>query len=215
MNVGVIGLGHVGLVSAACFAKIGHHVIGVDSQKERVDAIRAGKMPFFEPGLEELVQQGLEQGRLDLRHDLADVVEGAEVIFICVGTPSKPSGEADLVQVEGLTREIARHVKDCRVLAEKSTVPVRTGGRIVRTLAQLGATNCEVVSNPEFLREGSAIGDTLHPDRIVIGSGSDRATKLLEEVYAPIVEDSRCEVLVTDVATAELIKHASNACLAT
>jgi UDPglucose 6-dehydrogenase len=214
MKVGIVGLGHVGLVSAACFAHVGHQVIGADSQAERVEGLQKGIMPFFEPGLEELVREGIESGRLTFAHESSAVVDGTDLVFICVGTPSKPDGSADLVQVEQLTSEIAGLLRDDQVLVEKSTVPVKTGERVARTLQRLGASKVDVVSNPEFLREGSALEDTLRPDRIVIGSSSERATKLLSDFYSPIIEKSGCALVLTDVGTAELIKHASNAFLA-
>lgn len=215
MRVGVVGLGHVGLVSAACFAHVGHDVVGVDAQPEKVEGLSRGATPFYEPGLEQLVQEGRAAGRLVFDHEVEAATRDAEVVFICVGTPSKPSGEADLSQVEALAWQLARYVKTYCVLVEKSTVPVKTGDRLFRTISRLGATEFDVVSNPEFLREGSAIADTLNPDRIVIGSSSERATSLLSEVYRPIIDRSGCDVIVTDVGTAELIKHASNAFLAT
>jgi UDPglucose 6-dehydrogenase len=214
MKVGIVGLGHVGLVSAACFAHVGHQVVGADSQAERVEGLQRGIMPFFEPGLAELVNEGVVSGRLVFANESAAALEGTDLVFICVGTPSKPDGSADLVQIERLTSEIAGLLRDDQVLVEKSTVPVKTGDRVARTLQRLGASKVEVVSNPEFLREGSALEDTLRPDRIVIGSSSPRATKLLSDFYAPIIEKSGCVLVVTDVGTAELIKHASNAFLA-
>jgi UDPglucose 6-dehydrogenase len=214
MKVGIVGLGHVGLVSAACFAHVGHQVVGADSQAERVEGLQKGVMPFFEPGLAELVNEGVVSGRLVFAQDSAAALDGTDLVFICVGTPSRPDGSADLVQIEHLTSEIAGLLRDDQVLVEKSTVPVKTGERVARTLERLGASNVDVVSNPEFLREGSALEDTLRPDRIVIGSSSQRATKLLSDFYAPIIEKSGCTLVVTDVGTAELIKHSSNAFLA-
>jgi UDPglucose 6-dehydrogenase len=214
MKVGIVGLGHVGLVSAACFAHVGHQVIGADSQVERVEGLQKGIMPFFEPGLAELVREGTHSGRLTFADESSAALEGTDLVFICVGTPSKPDGSADLVQIEQLTSEIAGLLRDDQVLVEKSTVPVKTGERVAQTLQRLGASNVDVVSNPEFLREGSALEDTLQPDRIVIGSSSERATKLLSDFYAPIIEKSGCALVITDVGTAELIKHASNAFLA-
>jgi UDPglucose 6-dehydrogenase len=214
MKVGIVGLGHVGLVSAACFAHVGHQVVGVDSQAERIEDLHKGIMPFFEPGLAEMVAAGAASGRLSFAYDAAAALNGTALVFICVGTPSKPNGAADLVQIERLTSDIADLVRDEQVLVEKSTVPVKTGARVAQTLQRLGALQVEVVSNPEFLREGSALKDTLQPDRIVIGSPSPRATKLLSDFYAPIIEKSGCPLVVTDVGTAELIKHASNAFLA-
>ncbi|MDP9227420.1 MAG: UDP-glucose/GDP-mannose dehydrogenase family protein [Actinomycetota bacterium] len=214
MKVGIVGLGHVGLVSAACFAHMGHRVVGVDSQSETIEGLQKGIMPFFEPGLGEMAAAGVTSGRLSFARDAAAAVDGTDLVFICVGTPSKPSGAADLVQIERLTSDIAQLIRDDQVLVEKSTVPVKTGERVAQTLQRLGALKVEVVSNPEFLREGSALEDTLNPDRIVIGSSSPRATELLSDFYAPIIAKSGCPLVVTDVETAELIKHASNAFLA-
>ena len=216
MRIGIIGAGHVGLVSAACFARVGHDVVAVDAMPERVENLRRGVLPFFEPNLDELVEEGLASGRLQFSGSIEDAVATADAVFICVGTPPKPNGEADLSQVEHVAHQLAEHLNGhYTVLVEKSTVPVTTGDRLAATLRMLGVADIDVVSNPEFLREGSAIADTLNPDRIVIGSPSQRATDVLLEVYRPIVDRSSCEVLVTDVPTAELIKHASNAFLAT
>ncbi|HWC14835.1 MAG TPA: UDP-glucose/GDP-mannose dehydrogenase family protein [Actinomycetota bacterium] len=216
MQIGIIGAGHVGLVSAACFARIGHDVVAVDAVAEKIDGLKRGQMPFFEPDLEDLVQEGVESGRLRFSHDMRDALTEADAVFICVGTPGMPSGEADLSQVEGVAHDLARLLNGRPVvLVEKSTVPATTGRRLSAMLKMLGIKGIDVVSNPEFLREGSAVQDTLEPDRIVIGSESERATELLLDIYRPIIESSGCGVVVTDVQTAELIKHASNAFLAT
>lgn len=216
MRVGVIGLGHVGLVSAACFAHLGHEVVGVDADAERVEGLSQGRLPFFEPGLAELVEEGLSARRLRVSEDVGAAVRAAPIVLICVGTPSRPSGEADLVQVERLAQGIAEHLDGYLVLAEKSTVPIHTADRIARTVNRsAGGRPFDVISTPEFIRQGSAIADTLEPDRIVIGSGSRRATGIALQLYRPIIERSHCPVILTDVGTAELIKHASNAFLAT
>lgn len=216
MKIGIIGAGHVGLVSAACFARVGHDVVAVDAMPEKLELLQRGVPPFFEPNLDELVEEGVTAGRLRFSGDIADAVGDADTVFICVGTPAKPNGEADLSQVEHVAHQLAEHLDGhYTVLVEKSTVPVTTGDRLAATLRMLGSVDVDVVSNPEFLREGSAIADTLDPDRIVIGSPSQRATDVLLEVYRPIIDRSECEVLITDVPTAELIKHASNAFLAT
>lgn len=215
MKIGIVGLGHVGLTSAACFADVGHEVIGVDSDRERVKDLDAGRLPFFEPGLDEMVGETSRAGRLRFDTDLRSAVRESEIVFICVGTPPGRGGAADLVQVERLANDLAAHLDSYRVLVEKSTVPVRTGQRILETIGRMVTTEFDVVSNPEFLSEGTAIKDTLEPTRIVIGSSSQRATDLLLQAYRPIIQRSQCPVIVTDVATAELIKHASNAFLAT
>jgi len=217
MNVSVLGLGHVGLVTAACFAEIGHDVVGVDASEERIADLRSGRMPFHEPGLEPLVRAGIAAGRLRFTRGVADAVAHAEVLFVCVGTPQAADGSPDLRQLEELTTAVAAaHVDGRRILVEKSTVPVTTGERVARTLERAGApTGVEVVSNPEFLREGTAIDDTMRPARIVIGTSSPDAADRVLDVYRPILERSGCHVIRTDVRTAELIKHASNAFLAT
>lgn len=215
MRIGVVGMGNVGLVTAACFSHLGHDVLGLDVDVERIELLRKGQMPFFEPHLEHLVREGIDTGRLRFVLETQALADECEAIFICVGTPPTPSGEADLSQIERLAWNLGSRMDGYTLLVEKSTVPVRTGDRIEKTLRLAGAGDVEVVSNPEFLREGSAVGDTLSPDRIVIGSGSERATKRLLELYDPVIERSGCEVIITDVGTAELIKHASNAFLAT
>ncbi|HYM70031.1 MAG TPA: UDP-glucose/GDP-mannose dehydrogenase family protein [bacterium] len=212
MRLSVIGTGYVGLVAAVCFADLGHDVIGVDRDAERIRALQAGRSPIFEPGLEELLARGAEKKRLRFTTDTTEAVRESEVIFITVGTPSLESGDADVTAVAAVAETIAESLRDYRLIVEKSTVPVRTGERI-RDQIQLvtgGAVPFDIASNPEFTREGSAIYDFMHPDRIVIGVTSERAERLLREVYRPF----DCPVLVANLATAELIKHASNAFLA-
>ena len=216
MNIGVVGLGHVGLVTAACFAEVGHTVIGTDSMAEKLDSLERGNVPFFEPELEDLVRSGMEKGRLRFVRELVPLVEEAEVIFICVGTPRMPDGSADLSQVEALSTALASCLGGrYRVLVEKSTVPVTTGHRVVRAISRLTDARFDVVSNPEFLREGTAVHDTLQPDRIVIGTSSEEAADVMRKVFEPIQTRNGCPLIETDVQTAELIKHASNAFLAT
>jgi UDPglucose 6-dehydrogenase len=190
-------------------------VVGIDIDADKVEMLRGGRPPFHEPELEPLVAGGVESGSLRFHTDVRAAACSCEAIFMCVGTPPTPSGAADLTQIEDLAWAVAEHIDGYRVVVEKSTVPVETGDRILRTLNRLDVRDVDVVSNPEFLREGTAVADTLEPDRIVIGSSSRRATELLLEIYEPIMADSGCQVLVTDVGTAELIKHASNAFLAT
>ncbi|MDP9343278.1 MAG: UDP-glucose/GDP-mannose dehydrogenase family protein [Actinomycetota bacterium] len=217
MRVSIIGTGHVGLTTAACLAHVGHEVLGVDDDAEKVATIGRGDIPFHEPGLSDLVREGLDTGRLRVSTDLAEGARHAEVSFVCVGTPTKPNGEANLIQVERVATIMARNLSGYTVVAEKSTVPVETGHWVRRTMeveAPAGA-EFDVASTPEFLREGRAVQDTLEPDRIVIGASSERAVERLREVYRPIVDRTGCPVVVTDLATAELIKHSSNAFLAT
>ncbi len=220
MRISVIGVGHVGLVSAACFAEWGHEVVGMDHDRERIDGLKKGEVPFFEPGLEELVRAHLETGALSFEHDLTAAIEDADVVFVCVGTPALPGGGPNLSYVEAVGRDVATHARGDMILVEKSTVPVSTGQRLAQVIAReqqrAGVPHrIEVASNPEFLREGSAVEDTLHPDRVVIGATSQGAIDALRRVYAPVTEREGIPVVVTDVPTAELIKHASNAFLAT
>ncbi|HUW34058.1 MAG TPA: UDP-glucose/GDP-mannose dehydrogenase family protein [Planctomycetota bacterium] len=218
MKVCVIGSGYVGLVTGSCLAEIGHTVTCVDSNEQKIAMLQRGAVPIYEPGLEELVARNVAAGRLAFTGNITDGMAGAKVIFISVGTPSTPSGEADLSFVEAVSTTVAHGLKDYTVVAEKSTVPVRTGERIKQTITRNNVNNVEfdVVSNPEFLREGSAIEDFLAPDRIVIGVESERAEAIMRELYEPIIKRNSYEVpvIVTDVNSAELIKHASNSFLA-
>jgi len=212
MKLSVIGTGYVGLVTAACFADLGHHVVGMDRDTERIRMLKSGAVPFYEPGLAELLHRVQQAGRLEFTTDIADAVRESDVIFITVGTPAREGGDADMSAVVSVAEGIAGALTDHRLIVEKSTVPVRTGERIRDQIHLLtrGAVPFDVACNPEFLREGSAIHDFLHPDRIVLGVTSERSERLLRELYAPL----ECPILVTDLTTAELIKHASNAFLA-
>jgi len=212
MRLSVVGTGYVGLVTAACLADLGHEVIGVDRDAARVALLGQGRMPFFEAGLEELVHRGQQAGRLRFTADTAGAIGESQVVFITVGTPSREDGTADLTEVSAVAEANAGALRDYRLIVEKSTVPIRTGER-VRDQIQLltrGAVPFDVASNPEFLREGSAVHDFMHPDRVVLGVTNERSERLLREVYAPL----DAPLLVTDLATAEMIKHASNAFLA-
>ncbi len=221
MNIAIVGSGYVGLVTGVCLADIGHHVICVDNNPEKIKKLKAGKVPIYEPGLEPLMRKYRKNGRLAFSGSIAEAARKAEVIFIAVGTPSKKNGEADLVYIENVAREVARNMDSYKLLVEKSTVPAQTGNRIERTVRmnlpakyrQGGKCSLEfdVASNPEFLREGSALSDFMNPDRIVIGVGSKRAERILKEIYRPL----KAKFVVTNVATAEMIKHASNSFLAT
>jgi len=219
MRVTVIGAGHVGLVTAACLAHVGHDVLVDDDDASKLDLIREGRSWFYEPGLQELLGEVVRTGRLRIAGDKAEAVAHGTVIFICVGTPSRGDGSPNLAFVEAVAREVARGLPEgeFRVICEKSTVPVQTGERVAQVIAREArpGADWEVASNPEFLREGSAVVDTLDPDRVVVGSTSRRAEDCLRELYDPILERSGAPFLATDRATAELIKHASNAFLAT
>ncbi len=216
MKVTVVGLGHVGLTSAACFAHVGHEVVGIDEDVEKLRLIGRGDVPFFEPGLQELLREGLESRRLRVTEDLGEAARHGDVAFVCVGTPIRQSGEANLLHVERVARALAPQLDRYTVIAEKSTVPVGTGEWIRRTAGWMApGAEFDVASNPEFLREGQGVEDTLHPSRIVVGAESERAHRALREFYEPILDASGCPYIATDVATAELIKLASNAFLAT
>ena len=212
MNVSIVGTGHVGLVTGACLAELGNAVLCVDSDATKLENIQRGVMPFYEPGLEELVRLNTVAGRLRFGATVCDAVEWANVVFICAGTPSNEDGSADISSIEQIAQEIATEAKGYCLLVEKSTVPVRTGERLRATLDEHGNGHgdFDLASVPEFLREGSAINDTLHPDRIVIGTDSERAAGILKELFQPI----EAPVLMTDINTAEVIKHASNSFLA-
>jgi UDPglucose 6-dehydrogenase len=212
MKLSVVGTGYVGLVTSVCFADLGHDVIGVDVNAERVKMLAAGKPPIFEPGVDELLSRGLRGGRLKFTTDTSEAVKSSDIIFITVGTPSLESGNADVTAIAAVAEAIAPALTDYRLIVEKSTVPVRTGERVrdqIQLLTQ-GQVPFDVASNPEFTREGSAVHDFMHPDRIVLGVTNERSERLLRDLYRPF----ECPILVTDLATAELIKHASNAFLA-
>lgn len=216
MNITIIGTGYVGLVSAACLADFGHFVTGVDKDIRKIDALHQGRIPIYEPGLEDVVERNVKAGRLRFTTDLSAEVGPAQVIFIAVGTPPQEDGSADLQHVEAVAREIAPLINDYKVIVNKSTVPVGTGRR-VRDIIAAGApagAEFDVVSNPEFLREGSAIGDFMRPDRVVIGAGTERAQAVMGEVYRALYL-IETPIVFTNVETAELIKYASNAFLAT
>ena len=212
MKLGVIGLGYVGLPSAAGFAELGFSVIGTDSNREKLETLHEGRSPLYEPGLQELLDKHTATGRLRFADDIETVVREATILFICVGTPQAQDGQTDLSQVEHVVRAIAPHLDDYRIIVEKSTVPVTTAGWIRSTVAlhSNGEAEFDVASNPEFLREGSAVSDFLNPDRIVLGVESQRAREMLEALY----DSFDCPIFVTDLNTVEIIKHASNSFLA-
>ncbi|HWU91683.1 MAG TPA: nucleotide sugar dehydrogenase, partial [Sphingomicrobium sp.] len=187
MRIAMIGTGYVGLVSGACFADFGHQVCCIDKDAGKIDGLNQGRMPIWEPGLEALVKANAERGRLSFTTDLAEGVEGAEAVFIAVGTPARRGdGHADLTYVFNAVRELANVIKPGTVVVTKSTVPVGTGDRIVEILAEEGAKDISVSSNPEFLREGAAIRDFKIPDRIVVGVDDERARDVLREIYRPL-----------------------------
>jgi UDPglucose 6-dehydrogenase len=214
MKIGVIGTGHVGLVTCATLAHLGHEVVGVDTDAEKITQLDAGIMPFFEPGLAEILATTTGAGRLRFSTETVDAAADADVVFICVGTPPKASGEANLAAVEKAVSDVARHATKRTVIVEKSTVPAGTAGRLRRTIERERTDLAlDVASNPEFLREGKGVEDSLAPTRILVGAESDHAFETMRAVYQPLLDEG-CRLIETDIATAELSKHACNAFLA-
>jgi UDPglucose 6-dehydrogenase len=212
MNISIIGSGYVGLVTGACFAELGNKVICADNNSKKIQDLKKGLIPIYEPGLEELIANNAKKKRLSFSSSIEEAVKASEIIFIAVGTPSMENGEADLTGIENVARNIALSLDDYRLIVEKSTVPVETGEWVKRTISTYvkRKVRFDVASNPEFLREGQAINDFMHPDRIVIGVESNKARDLLVGLYKPL----KAKIVVTDIKSAELIKHASNAFLA-
>jgi UDPglucose 6-dehydrogenase len=231
LRISVIGCGYVGLVTGACFAEIGHHVTCTDNDESKIVTLRAGKLPIYEPHLDALVEKNIREGRLHFTSNAGEAVRSSEAVFICVGTPPLDNGDADLSAIDNVARMIATEGGGPKLVVEKSTVPAQTGQELKRALtvySRKTGTNFTVASNPEFLREGTAVTDFLHPDRIVIGVDEKAAAEKLREVYAPILDkkftcpahNGKCPdsaapaFVVTTVNSAELIKHASNSFLA-
>ena len=212
MKLAIIGSGYVGLTTGTCFAEVGHEVTCVDNDAAKVETLRAGKIPIYEPGLEELIKKNVAAGRLKFTSSIEEGVSNALVVFIAVPTPPQPDGSVDLSFVERVAREIAGVLTDYRVVVDKSTVPVKTGEKVRQTISRYnaGGVAFDVVSNPEFLREGSAVADLMKPDRVVVGTESPRAAQIMRELYEPF----GAPILVTDLNSAELIKHAANSFLA-
>src|SRR5437660_329778 len=212
MKLTIIGTGYVGLVTGTCFAEVGHEVICVDCDAQKVEVLRAGKMPIYEPGLDELVHKNVASGRLHFTTSTPEGVENSDIIFIAVPTPPLNDGAVDLSFIEKVAREIAAALTSYKIVVDKSTVPVQTGDKVAETIKRYckARVDFDVVSNPEFLREGFAVEDLMKPDRIVIGVRSQRPVPAIKEVYAPF----NAPVIVTDINSAELIKHASNSFLA-
>ncbi|MDD5356311.1 MAG: UDP-glucose/GDP-mannose dehydrogenase family protein, partial [Candidatus Omnitrophica bacterium] len=212
-NIAIIGAGYVGLVTGACFAELGNRVVCVDSDKEKINKLKAMIIPIYEPGLEEMVRRNVKKHRLYFSHSIKKAVKESLIIFIAVGTPPKEDGDADLTAIEKVSQSIASNMDSYKLIVGKSTVPVDTGRWIEHTVKinLKKGIGFDVASNPEFLREGTAINDFLNPDRIVIGANSKKAKDLLLDLYKPI----KATKIVTDIKSAELIKHASNSFLAT
>lgn len=213
MKVAVIGVGHVGLVTAATLAHFGHDVVGLDEDAAKIETLKQGRAPFFEPGLQDLLDEVVGSGKLRFTEDAASAIEDADCAFICVGTPARADGEANLLAVENAARAVARNATGDIVVIQKSTVPVSTADRLHSIFAKATTHTIHLVSSPEFLREGAAVSDSLHPDRILVGSDDPRAHALMRELYAPVLGDD-CRYFEVDIHTAELAKHACNAFLA-
>lgn len=220
MNIAIVGSGYVGLVTGTCLAEIGHHVTCVDIDKEKIRKLRLAIVPIYEPGLEDLIRKNIKRKRLSFTTSIKDATRKSTAIFIAVGTPSKKNGDADLTYVENVARQIAENMDDYKLVIEKSTVPAETGRRVERTIRlnlpkrlkdAKRRFDFDVASNPEFLREGSAIEDFMNPDRVVVGVESKKAEMLLREIYKPL----KPKMVVTNINSAEIIKHASNSFLAT
>ncbi len=214
VKIAVFGVGYVGLTTGACLANIGHDVMCVDIDEERISKLNEGIVPFFEPGLKDIVDLNIKQKKLSFSTNAEEAIRGSDVIFIAVGTPSGESGEPDLSSIHAVAETIAKHINGYKVIATKSTVPAGTGEKIAEIIKKNSNAEFDVVSNPEFLREGEAVYDFNVPDRIVIGVESDKAKEIMVSIYKSIERTGR-PILVTDVKTAELIKYASNAMLAT
>lgn len=211
MKLTIIGSGYVGLTTGTCFAEVGHEVLCVDNDEKKIETLLRGEIPIYEPGLAELVTNNVAAGRLSFTSNTEVGVEHGDVVFIAVPTPPNPDGSVDLKFIEKVAREIAPAIKEYKVIVDKSTVPVKTGEKVAETIQRYAPdADFDVVSNPEFLREGSAVHDLMNPDRIVFGSNSDRASALMKKIYEPFV----APLLVTDINSAELIKHAANSFLA-
>jgi len=212
MKISIVGTGYVGLVTGTCFAESGHHVVCIDSDAKKIELLQRGGIPIYEPGLPELVKKNVAAGRLSFTNSTPEGVECSDLIFIAVATPPQPDGSVDLSFVEKVSREIASCLTSYKIIVDKSTVPVRTGEKVAETIARYskGRVEFDVVSNPEFLREGSAIEDFMKPDRVVVGVASQRPVRAMKELYAPF----NAPVMFTNIKSAELIKHAANSFLA-
>jgi len=212
MKLTIIGTGYVGLVTGTCFAEVGHHVICVDNDAAKVKLLQSGGIPIYEPGLEELVKKNTAAGRLAFTNSTAEGVQKSDVVFIAVPTPPQPDGSVDLSFIERVARDIAAAMTDYKIVVDKSTVPVKTGEKVAETIKRYckAKVDFDVVSNPEFLREGFAVDDLMKPDRVVIGTSSQRPAAAMKEIYAPF----HAPIIITDIASAELIKHAANSFLA-
>ncbi|MDZ4772837.1 MAG: UDP-glucose/GDP-mannose dehydrogenase family protein [Planctomycetota bacterium] len=214
MRIAVVGTGYVGLVAGTCFAESGNNVVCIDIDKAKVEGLKKGVVPIYEPGLEELLKRNVHDGRLSFTTDFKEGIARAQVVFIAVGTPPGEDGSADLKYVLSAARSIGDHLTGYTVVVDKSTVPVGTAAKVAAAIRERTRVEFDVVSNPEFLKEGAAIDDFLKPDRVVIGANSKRAAEVMDELYAPFVRTGN-PIIQMDIASAELTKYAANAMLAT
>ena len=219
MNLTIIGTGYVGLVSGSCFAEMGNNVICVDNDKRKIDLLQKGKIPIWEPGLEEMVQRNFKEGRLHFTTDIKQAVENSEICFIAVGTPPGEDGSADLQYVLAVAKDIATYMNGHKIIVDKSTVPIGTADKVKETVQAIlverkANFSFDVVSNPEFLKEGDAINDSLKPDRVVVGTDNPKCAEIMRELYAPFAR-SHEKVIIMSVRSAEMTKYAANAMLAT
>lgn len=213
MNIAIVGTGYVGLVAGACFAETGNDVVCVDVNQDKISALKNGEIPIYEPGLEELVRGNFKAGRLKFSTLLKDAVESSEIIFIAVGTPQDEDGSADLTHVLNVARGIGEHMNGPKIVVDKSTVPVGTADKVKAEIERVSSYPVQVVSNPEFLKEGAAIDDFLRPDRVVVGVANEEVAEIMKELYAPFVRNNN-PILVMDIRSAEMTKYAANAMLA-
>ena len=214
MNIAVVGTGYVGLVTGTCLAETGNHVICVDIDNVKVNKMQAGIVPIYEPHLDVLFQRNIKQGRLTFTTDLTQAIENAKIIFLALPTPPGEDGSADLSYILGVANDLGKIIKDYKVIVDKSTVPVGTAEKVRAAVAKHAKVEFDIVSNPEFLREGFAVDDFLKPDRVVIGTSSEKARKTMEELYKPYVRQGN-PIIFMDEKSAELTKYAANAFLAT
>src|ERR1017187_6318472 len=214
MNIAVVGTGYVGLVTGTCLAETGNHVICVDINKEKVQKMQSGVIPIYEPHLDLLFERNIKQGRLTFTTNLAEAIEKASIIFLALPTPPGEDGSADLSYILGVANDLGKLIKDYKVIVDKSTVPVGTADKVREAIAKHSKVEFDVVSNPEFLREGFAVDDFLKPDRVIIGTSSEKAQKIMEELYKPYVRQGN-PIITMDERSAELTKYAANAFLAT
>ncbi|MDP8248353.1 MAG: UDP-glucose/GDP-mannose dehydrogenase family protein [Candidatus Tritonobacter lacicola] len=212
MKICIIGTGYVGLVTGPCLAELGNVITCVDNNEDKIKQLKEGVIPIYEPGLDEIIHRNVEQGRISFTTSIEEGVKKSDIIFIAVSTPPKPNGQADLSSVANVAQQVAYSMDSYKVIVDKSTVPVKTGEKVAETIKRYNKHNIDfdVVSNPEFLREGSAVMDFMHPDRIVIGVTSQRAAKIMTELYEPL----GAQIMITNIKSAEIIKHASNSFLA-